>query len=188
MTGVKPAHESNNELPAAQNPSPDRVSPSPISAVIEGFSAEIRNLERCYSDLLETAAHDLEETVRGDVTARLREEFDQKLETGVSMIREQFERKLAASIADWEADRRRLVEENEELRALADIDTLREELERTETALAEITAEVAAMVENPNVKLSDVMRKNTEQNDQRAYLRGLRFRSSVDDLDKDAAC
>ena len=82
-----------------------------MSAVIEGFSAEIRNLERCYSDLLETAAHDLEETVRGDVTARLREEFDQKFETGISMIREQFERKLAASIADWEAHRRRLVEE-----------------------------------------------------------------------------
>ena len=70
------------------------------------------------------------------------------------------------------------------LRRLADIDTLGEEIERTETALAEITEKVAAMAENPNVKLSDVMRKNAEQNDQRAYLRGLRFRSSVDELGK----
>ena len=184
MSRVKPVHESDNTLPAAQDPSPDWASPSPMSAVIEGFSAEIRNLERRYSDLMETAAHDLEETVRGDVTARLCEEFDQQLESGISMIREQLEQKLAASIADWEADRRRLVEENQELRRLADIDTLGEEIERTETALAEITEKVAAMVENPNVKLSDVMRKNTEQNDQRAYLRGLRFRSSVDELGK----
>ena len=183
MSRVKPAHKSDNTLPLAQDISPDRAPPSPMSAVIEGFSAEIRNLERCYSELLETAAHNLEETVRGDVTARLREEFDQKLETGISMIREQLERKLSASIAAWEAERRRLVEENEELRRLADIDTLREEIEGTETALAEITGEVAAMVENPNVKLADVMRKNTEQNDQRAYLRGLRFRASVDELD-----
>ena len=49
---------------------------------------------------------------------------------------------------------------NEELRALADIDTLREEIERIEIALAEIAAEVTAMFENPNVK---AVRRHAEE-------------------------
>ena len=102
MSTVKPVHESDNELAAAPDPSPDRTPLSPMSSAIEGFSAEIRDLDRRYSDLLGAAAHDLEETVRGDVTTRLCEEFDRKLETGISMIREHLEQKLGASMAEWE--------------------------------------------------------------------------------------
>ena len=170
MSTAKPVYESDDDLPAAQDPSPDRTPLSPMSTAIEGFSAEIT---------------DLEETVRGDVTARLREEFERKLGIGTSLIREHLEQKLGASIAEWEAERRRLVEENEELGRLTDVDMLREEIKRTETALGAITEELAGMVENPNVKLSDVMRKKTEQSEQHAYLRGLGFRSSVDEPSKD---
>ena len=52
---------------------------------------------------------------------------------------------------------------------------MKEEIERVTAQLKGIAGEVSQMIDDPNVKLSRVMRKKTEHAELKAYLEGLRF-------------
>ena len=49
------------------------------------------------------------------------------------------------------------------------------EIERVLAQIDGVTGKIAAMLDDPSIKLSKVMRKRTEQAELRAYLDGLRF-------------
>lgn len=153
---------------------------SPLQTEIDRLSEEFRQLESRHADRIAAAAREAEESLRRSITEQLNEEFDGKLETGVRMIREQMEEKFRGASLEWDTERQRLLSEIEELGRLGDIERLREETSVTEQALAEVTRDIESMVEDPNIKLSEVMRRNSEQTELRAYLRGLHFRSTAE--------
>lgn len=143
----------------------------------KSFSEEVERLAEEFRARLARAAAEAERHVRADVAARMNEEFDEKFQAGVRMVREEMAQRLEAARAEWQAERQKLLEQIEGLKQLGDTGRLYDEVRETEAAIARAAEEVEAMVADPNVRLSDVMRKKTEHAELAAYLRGLRGRS-----------
>ena len=58
---------------------------------------------------------------------------------------------------------------------IANMGDVQKEIERVLAQLEGITKEIAAMLDDPSIELSKVMRKRTEQAELKAYLDGLRY-------------
>jgi len=69
----------------------------------------------------------------------------------------------------------RLEFESEREKRMARLEALLAEIDRVTKNLNVISEEIAVMIEDPDVELSRVMRKKTEQSELQAYLSGLRF-------------
>src|SRR5207245_7993130 len=52
---------------------------------------------------------------------------------------------------------------------------VQKEIERVRTQIEGVTKEITAMLDDPSIELSRVMRKRTEQAELKSYLDGLRF-------------
>jgi hypothetical protein len=58
---------------------------------------------------------------------------------------------------------------------MAHLADIQEEMKRAAAQLEKVESEIGAMLDDPFVELSKVMRKRAEQSDLKAYLAGLRF-------------
>jgi DNA repair exonuclease SbcCD ATPase subunit len=58
---------------------------------------------------------------------------------------------------------------------VAHLSDVQKEIERVAAKLEGVAKEIAAMLDDPSVELSKVMRKRTEQAELKSYLDGLRF-------------
>ena len=58
---------------------------------------------------------------------------------------------------------------------IAHLEEVRKEIARVQQRLEGIAREIAAMLDDPSIELSKVMRKRTEQAELKSYLDGLRF-------------
>ena len=178
MSRVQQAPDNRDSIPTTE-PARSRQA-RPLQAELDRLAEEFRQLESRHADRIAAAAREAEESLGRSITERLNEEFDSKLETGVRMIREQMEERFETARSEWDTERKRLLAEIEDLGRLGDVGKLREETKVTEEALARIAKDIESMVEDPNIKLSELMRRNSEQAELRAYLRGLHFRSTIE--------
>ena len=90
--------------------------------------------------------------VLGDVQRAMEKEFQARLDRELHTAREQLIGRFAAVEA---------------------------EIARVSTQLDGITAEIAAMIEDPDSELSKVMRKKAEESVLRSYLDGLKFAAGI---------
>ena len=138
------------------------------------FASEVERLAQEFRSRLTAAASEAEASLRHDVASHLEQEFDEKFNAGISMVRREMELELEEARTKWNQEREKLNHEIEELLQITDVGRIRSEILTTERALARVGDEVRTMVEDANVRLSDVMRKKSEQAELTSYLRGLR--------------
>ena len=58
---------------------------------------------------------------------------------------------------------------------IAKLEEAQEEIKRVSAQIEGVAGEIAAMLDDPSIELSRVMRKRTEQAELKAYLNGLQF-------------
>lgn len=97
-------------------------------------------------------------------------------------IETQYEAKFHKAIGDVREKVR--IEVTEELRKnfeaelkqrIGHLETVQNEMVKITTQLEGVALEIAAMLDDPSIELSKVMRKRSEQAELKAYLNGLRF-------------
>ena len=112
--------------------------------------------------------------------------FQEKMQETVALMRDEIENEyrllLEKKLSEVRAHVRTEVELelrkefDAELKARAgNLDQVQNEIERVLAQIDGVTGEIAAMLDDPSIELSKVMRKRTEQAELRAYLDGLRF-------------
>ena len=131
---------------------------------------QILQLERSHLERIEKAATQLRDQIAADLQNRHREAF----QTGIQVIREEFEEHMRSATAQWEAERQTLLNEIEHLRR-TNSSELEQEVAQTEATLQTIEKKVQAMVDDSTVGLSLVMQEGAQQRELEAYLRGLKF-------------
>ena len=158
----------------------DVTSPGDTS---EAFASEVDRLAEEFRSRLRSAAVEAEASVRHDVTDRLEKEFDEKFNAGIRLVRQEMERRMEDAQTKWDKERDQLNRHFTELIQTTDAGRVYAEIQKTEAALAKVAEQVESMVEDANVRLSEVMRKKAEHAEIRAYLRGLKSRAgdNVDD-------
>jgi len=136
-----------------------------------GIAARIRELERSHLERMETAAAKL----RDQIAAHLQNQHRAEFQSGIQVLREEFEARLRLATAQWEAERQSLSNEIEDLRRHSNSSKLAQEVEQTEAALEALQKKIQAMLDDPTVELSRVMQENARQQQLQAYLNGLKF-------------
>ena len=119
-----------------------------IQSINSGFQSQMQQMVALVRDSIENEYRVRMERALNEVREQTRQETEQEL-------RKDFEAELHARIEH-----------------LGDVQT---EIERVRTQSDGVTKEIAAMLDDPSVELSRVMRKRTEQAELKAYLEGLRF-------------
>ena len=133
-----------------------------------GIAARIQELERSHLERMETAAAKLREQIAVDLKNQHRVE----LQSGIQVIREEYEQQLRLATAQWEAERQSL---SQDLARHRNASKLSQEVEQTEAALETLQKTIQTMLDNPTVDLSRVMQENARQQQLQAYLKGLKF-------------
>src|SRR5216117_4152407 len=136
-----------------------------------GIAARIQELERSHLERMETAAA----TLRDQIAAHLQNQHRAEFQSGIQVLREEFEARLRLATAQWEAERQSLSNEIEDLRRHSNSSKLAQEVEQTEAALEALQKKIQAMLDDPTVELSRVMQENARQQQLQAYLNGLKF-------------
>ena len=156
------------ELTSGPQPDPFVEALSLLASELSGISARIQQLERSHFERMETAAAKLRE----QITADLKNQHRAEIQSGIQIIREQYEQRLRSAAAQWEAERQSL---SEDLARQRNSSKVAQEVKQTEAALEELQKEIQAMLDNPTVDLSRVMQESARQQQLQAYLKGLKF-------------
>ena len=150
----------------------------------EAFASAVDRLAQEFSSRLRSAAAESEATVRHDVTSRLEEEFNEKFNAGIRMVRREMEQRMEDARTEWAEERDQLNRLFKELIQTTDVGRVHAQIQNTEAALARVGKEVDTMVEDADVRLSAVMRKKSELAELGAYLRGLQCRAGSENDDE----
>jgi hypothetical protein len=124
------------------------------------FASEVDRLAQEFRSRLVSAAAEAEGTLRHEVARRLEEEFDENFNAGIRMVRREMGQRMEDARTEWDRERAELNRQITELIQTTDAGRIHAELQKTETPLARLSDEVDAMVEDANIRLSDVMHKN----------------------------
>ncbi len=130
-----------------------------LSVELGRISAEIHSINSGFQAQMQQ--------VVAEVRAAAEEEYRLRLEKSVTQIREEIQLKAQKEIE-------KTVDEQVTKR-IAHLGGVKAEIARIGEQLEGIDKDIATMLDDPNVELSKVMRKRTEQSELRAYLNGLRF-------------
>ena len=156
------------ELTSGPQPDPFVEALSLLASELSGISARIQQLERSHFERMETAAAKLRE----QITADLKNQHRAEIQSGIQIIREQYEQRLRSAAAQWEAERQSL---SEDLARQRNSSKLSQEVEQTEATLETLQETIQTMLDNPTVDLSRVMQEKARQQQLQAYLKGLKF-------------
>jgi predicted ATPase len=130
-----------------------------LSIELGRISAEIQSINSGFQAQMEQAVAQVRESLENQYRLRLEKSVDEvraQVRTEVELeMRRDFEVELHARISQ-----------------LAGVET---EIARVMAQIEGVTKEIAAMLDDPSIELSRVMRKRTEQAELKAYLDGLRF-------------
>jgi hypothetical protein len=149
---LKPGSQKTTETPL-----PDSV----LSCVSELFS-EIKKAEAAHVDKLQQSFSE----VRAALRAELSDEFEARFQRSMELAKEQFNQQVEQSAIELE-------EEYKQSRQLKS--GVRAELVAKQAELEHLERETAAMLENPEVEISRVIRNNTLVAELRSYIRGLQY-------------
>ncbi len=160
------------ELTIGQTPADPFVEPlSLLVSEVSGITDQIQEIQRSHLKRMESAAAQLRDQITADLKNQHRAEF----QSGIQVLREEFEARLRLATAQWEAERQSLSNEIEDLRRHSNSSKLAQEVEQTEAALEALQKKIQAMLDDPTVELSRVMQENARQQQLQAYLNGLKF-------------
>jgi hypothetical protein len=147
--------------PGVQKTSETPLPESVLSCVSELFS-EIKKAEAAHVDKLQQSFSE----VRAALRAELSDEFELRFQRSMELAKEQFNQQVQQSAAE-------LAEEFKQSRQLKS--GVRAELVAKQAELEHLERETAAMLENPEVEISRVIRNNTLVAELRSYIRGLQY-------------
>ncbi len=156
------------ELTSGPQPDPFVEALSLLASELSGIAARIQELERAHLERMETAAAKLREQIAVDLKNQHRVE----LQSGIQVIREEYEQQLRLATAQWEAERQSL---SQNLARHRNSSKLSQEVEQTEATLETLQETIQTMLDNPTVDLSRVMQEKARQQQLQAYLKGLKF-------------
>lgn len=143
-------------------PSPDKILHKPLDSLnieLSGISAAIRSINSGFQAQMQQVVAQLREAIENEYRARM--------EKSLSEIREQVRSETEEELRKtFEAERS---SRNEHL------DRVEKEVERVRSQIEGVTKDITAMLDDPSVELSRLMRKHTEQSELKAYLDGLIF-------------
>ena len=140
-----------------------------LSIELSRISAEIQSINSGFQAGMQQAIIDARAEIESQYKERFRASLDEACEKLRAEIKEEFRQ-------DFEIELKALV---------ARLGEVQTEIERVMGQLDGVSREIAAMLEDPSVELSRVMRKRTELAGLKAYLTGLRF--SIGDQPKSKA-
>lgn len=138
---------------------PLNESVSSLSVELTRISAEIQSINSGFQAGLQQAIT--------DVRAAIENHYKQRFEQAIANVRKEVREEL---LIEFRAEFRAELE-----RRVAGLSNVRQEIERVAEQLEGVTKEITAMLDDPSIELSRVMRKRTEQAELKAYLNGLRY-------------
>lgn len=141
-----------------------------LSIELGRISAEIQSINSGFQAQMQQALR--------EARSALENQYREKLGRSVDEIRSQFEESLIQSqqrIRNEVTEKCRQEFEAELHRLNPDLIGAQKEIARVTGQLEGVTGEIAAMLDDPQIELSKVMRKRSEQAELKAYLNGLRF-------------
>ena len=130
-----------------------------LSIELSRISAEIQSINSGFQVQMQHAL--------AEARATIQEEYRNRFEKSMELLRDQLRQEITQEV-------RQEFESKLEQR-MAYVTDAQKEMQRVNGQLEGIDKEIAAMLDDPGVELSRVMRKRTEQAELRAYLNGLRF-------------
>jgi hypothetical protein len=141
--------------------------------VRQRIAVEIQKAEEAHAPQLQQLRERIKESVKRELGDAIRQEFDVKYQESLKKLRDQFTRKVEQAAIELEIERKRMHNELSSLRSRDGHVTA--ELSAKEAALEAMDREMAAMIDNPEIEISRVIRHNAQQSELKAYIRGLRF-------------
>lgn len=130
-----------------------------LSIELGRISAEIQSINSGFQAQMQQVLTEVRTAIENEYRAR----FDQSLLD----LREQIQLQIRE-----ELEKEFQVQLEQRISHLTDV---QKEIERVSTKLEGVAKEIVAMLDDPSVELSKVMRKRTEQAELKAFLEGLRF-------------
>lgn len=130
-----------------------------LSIELRRISAEIQSINSGFQLSMQQAVI--------EARAAIESQYKAKLDKALVEVREQVRLEVTEELRrNFEA----------ELKArISHLEAVQVEMTRITTQLEGVAREIAAMLDDPSVELSKVMRKRSEQAELKAYLSGLRF-------------
>jgi len=130
-----------------------------LSIELTRISAEIQSINSGFQEKMQETIALLRDEIEND--------YRMRMEKRLSELRQQIRTELEGELRK---------EFDAELKARAGhADQIQKEIERVLAQIQSVTREIAAMLDDPSIELSRVMRKRTEQAELKAYLDGLLF-------------
>jgi len=130
-----------------------------LSIELGRISAEIQSINSGFQAQMQQVIGDVRTAIENEYRAR----FDRSIEELRQQMRLQIKEELEKEFQDELAKR------------IAYLSDVQKEIDRVSAKLEGVAKEIAAMLDDPSVELSKVMRKRTEQAELKSYLDGLRF-------------
>ncbi len=130
-----------------------------LSIELGRISAEIQSINSGFQAQMQQALIDARKAIEKQYQARFDKSMEDLREQLRVIIREDLQKEF-----DEELKKR-----------VAHIEEVQKEIAQIQNRLESAAREIAAMLDDPSIELSKVMRKRTEQAELKAYLDGLRF-------------
>jgi hypothetical protein len=149
-------------------PGPQKTSetalPEAFVECVSDLFSEIKKVEDAHLDKLRQSFSE----VRAALRAELSDEFEVRFQRSMELAKEQFNQQVLQAAAEME-------QEFKQTRQLKS--GVRAELVAKQAELDHLERETAAMLENPEVEISRVIRNNTLVAELRSYIKGLQFQA-----------
>ena len=160
MNAANKSESGDGSQNIAETALPDSV----VSCVSELFS-EIKKAEDAHLDKLRQSFSE----VRSALRSELSDEFELRFQQSMELAKDQFNQQVQQSEAELEGE----FKQSRQLKS-----NVRAELVAKQAELAHLERETAAMLENPDVEISRVIRNNAQVAELRSYVRGLQYQVS----------
>lgn len=180
------SRKSGSSRPADSN-SDGKGLPATVLAPLKHLAVDLNRITEAVAKLesghvgsLRTAIGRFRETLMTEIEGIIKKDGDSQLKTAMLVIREEFDARIQATTAEFQAEKERLAKELAELKRDESRQELQAEIDRTSRILSDIAEEMARMLEDPDIELTKVITENAAQNELRAYMRGLVYQLNRD--------
>jgi len=150
------------ELKSTPHKTTETPLPEVVLSCVSDLFSEIKKAEAAHVDKLQQAFSEVRATLRSELS----DEFELRFQHSMELAKEQFNLQVQESAAELE-------QEFKQTRQLKS--GVRAELVARQAELEHLERETAAMLENPEVEISRVIRNNTLVAELRSYIRGLQY-------------
>ena len=130
-----------------------------LSIELGRISAEIQSINSGFQAQMQQVLAETRAAIEKQYRARFEKTVDEMREQVRLEVKDELEKDFQEELA----------------KRISHLDDVKKEIDRVAAKLEGVAKEIAAMLDDPSIELSKVMRKRTEQAELRAYLDGLRF-------------